>query len=93
MLSEYIFFGDGVKDGFKRWQCSNRLNFFPGDLSGGEQQRVAIARTLIAETDLILADEPTGNLDFQTSKESPVECILFPKIYGIVVRNLNPFSE
>lgn len=58
-----------LTDIVKKLGIESKMDSFPSELSGGQQQRVAIARSLIYNPSIILADEPTGNLDRQNSKE------------------------
>jgi putative ABC transport system ATP-binding protein len=74
VLMPLIFAGDGKNekdalDILKRVGLGKRADHKPCQLSGGEQQRVAIARTLVTSPSLILADEPTGNMDQKTGNE------------------------
>ena len=74
VLMPLIFAGKGqnekdARDILKRVGLEKRADHKPSQLSGGEQQRVAIARTLVTSPELILADEPTGNMDQKTGNE------------------------
>jgi len=74
VLMPLIFAGDGKNEKkaleiLKKVGLEKRAGHKPSQLSGGEQQRVAIARTLVTSPELILADEPTGNMDQKTGNE------------------------
>jgi ABC-type lipoprotein export system ATPase subunit len=65
----------------KKMGLTNRINHYPSELSGGELQRISIARALINDPQIILADEPTGSLDLKTAKE------VFKTLYKLKGKN------
>ena len=72
---------DLAKKLIKNVGMSSRINHFPNELSGGENQRIAIARALINNPDIILADEPTGSLDSDNAK------LIFKILFNLINKN------
>ena len=71
---------EDAKKIIKKMGLINRINHYPSELSGGENQRIAIARALINQPEIILADEPTGSLDQKTANE----------VFKILYKTKNP---
>ena len=74
-----------IDDAFSIVGLSRKKNKYPSELSGGEQQRVSIARALAKTSDFLLCDEPTGALDYETGKQVLIELEALVRQYGKTV--------
>ena len=72
-----------AQEALRTLEVDHRMDHKPGELSGGEQQRVAVARALVMRPEVVLADEPTGNLDTDTSEKLHTELARLNREYGI----------